>query len=134
MTTPDSVHPDHAWAASLERLLDQAWKRLGRGVADRRAPARHPTLATVDRAGLPQARTVVLRSAEREPGILRLYTDRHANKVDELRANPHAALHVWDKIAHLQMRALCSAVVHTGASLEPVWAQLSTHARRCYGF
>jgi len=124
----------HDWAQSLDTLLDQTWKRLARGVADRRAPARHPTLATVDTAGLPQARTVVLRSADPDTAQLRVYTDRYADKVEHVQTHPHAAIHVWDNVAHLQLRLSAAVKVITGDTLQPVWTQLSDHARSCYGF
>ena len=53
----------HPWAADLQELQAQVWTRLVRGVRDRRAPSRHPTLATVSPEGKPEARTVVLRCA-----------------------------------------------------------------------
>lgn len=124
----------HEWARSLDTLREQAWKRLSRGVADRRAAARHPTLASVDRQGMPRARTVVLRAADRDQAKLRVYTDRYADKVDELQATPHAGIHVWDQSAHLQIRLLADVAVQVGAAVEPVWAELSEHARNCYGF
>ena len=124
----------HDWARSLDTLHAQAWKRLARGVADRRAAARHPTLATVDAHGRPQARTVVLRAADRETGELRIYTDRQADKVAEVRATPWAAVHVWDQSAHLQLRLVAKVDVLTGSPVESIWNGLSEHARRCYGF
>ncbi len=124
----------HDWAEALDTLLDQTWKRLQRGVADRRAPGRHPTLATVDADSMPQARTVVLRSADPDTATLRVYSDQSADKVHEVRAHPHAAVHIWDNIAHLQLRLLADVTVMTGEALQPVWDQLSNHARNCYGF
>ncbi|KAF0280096.1 pyridoxamine 5'-phosphate oxidase [Spiribacter aquaticus] len=124
----------HDWAESLDGLLEQAWKRFGRGVADRRAAARHPTLATIDANGWPQVRTVVLRGADRAASQLRVYTDRKAGKVAELAAAPRASLHVWDQTAHLQIRVMAEAVVHTGTAVESIWSGLSAHAQRCYGF
>lgn len=132
--TVENPHESHDWARALDTLHAEAWQRLARGVADRRAAARHPTLATVDASGMPQARTVVLRAADRATATLRVYTDRLANKVKELQAHPHAALHVWDKSAHLQIRLLAEAVIHTGESVHATWEGLSEHARQCYGF
>ena len=94
----------HPWAAALDSLRDQVWLRLQRGVADRHAPARHPVLATVTPGGMPQARTVVLRGADPDAGVLEVHTDLMSGKVCDLRANPMAALHVWDAGAHLQTR------------------------------
>lgn len=125
---------DAEWACALDTLHDQVWKRLARGVSDRRAPGRHPTLATVDRAGMPQARTVVLRSADPDKAVLRVYSDRNAGKVDEVLAHPHAAVHIWDNVAHLQMRILADVRIHSGESVIPIWDQLSAHAKACYGF
>ena len=51
----------HPWSEQLDTLHTHAWHRLIRGVHDRHAPARHPTLATVSPDGMPQARTAVLR-------------------------------------------------------------------------
>jgi pyridoxamine 5'-phosphate oxidase len=48
------------------------------------------TLATASADGLPSARMVLLRGADREG--FRFYTNRHSRKGDELAANPHAAL------------------------------------------
>ena len=124
----------HDWARSLDGLLNQAWKRLGRGVADRRAAARHPTLATVDAEGRPRARTVVLRGADQAAARLRVYTDRKADKVVELQATPWASMHVWDQTAHLQLRLVAETVIHTDAAAQGIWAGLSAHAQRCYGF
>ncbi len=123
----------HEWAQSLESLHAQAWKRLLRGVNDRRAAGRHPTLATVDAQGTPQLRTIVLRSADPEASMLRVYSDCHAAKVAELRANPAAGVHIWDREAHLQIRAVAVASIVTGSSVAALWEKIPEHARCNYG-
>ena len=75
--TPD-LHP---WAADLSDLYAQVWARLVRGVRDRRAQTCHITLATVTPHGKPQARTVVLRAADKGTGTLDIHTDLHLAKV-----------------------------------------------------
>lgn len=122
----------HPWAAGLDSLHAHIWTRLSRGVHDRRAPARHPTLATVDATGRPQARTVVLRGADAAAGTLSLYTDRHSAKVAELRANPLAALHVWDAAAHLQIRIEAEVAIETGPGVADVWASVPEPSRYAY--
>lgn len=126
----------HPWAATLDSLHAQIWTRLTRGVHDRRAPARHPTLATVDASGKPQARSVVLRAADAAAGTLSLYTDRHSAKVSELTANPSAALHIWDSVAHLQIRIEASATVLTAATADAdiahLWARIPEPSRYAY--
>ena len=81
--TPDL----HAWARDLSMLHAEIWQRLVRGVHDRRAPARHPTLATVTPDGRPQARTVVLRAADKSAGTLDIHTDLRSAKVRDLAGN-----------------------------------------------
>lgn len=129
MTPPDL----HSWAADLTTLHDQVWTLLTRGVKDRRAAARHLTLATASRDGKPQARTVVLRAADRGHATLDVHTDIHSAKVAELRATPFAALHVWDSSAHLQMRLNVEVAILTGSDVADVWARVPEVARLSYG-
>ena len=104
----------HSWARELVTLHDHAWQRLLRGVHDRHAPARHPTLATVTPDGLPAARTVVLRAADQSAGRLELHTNLHSAKIADLRATPVAALHVWDNGSRLQIRLEADVAIATG--------------------
>lgn len=122
-----------AWAQSLDTLFDQVWSRLSRGVHDRHAPARHPTLATVSTDGRPQARTVVVRAADKVAGTVRVYTDLQSHKVAELRATPFAALHVWESSAHLQIRLAASVTIATGPEVAELWRKVPDHARMAYG-
>ncbi|RUR29478.1 pyridoxamine 5'-phosphate oxidase [Vreelandella andesensis] len=122
----------HTWAETLPQLYDHLWARLIRGVHDRHAPARHPTLATVSTNGMPQARTVVLRSVDKQAATLALYTDIHSDKVSALRANPVAALHVWDASAHLQTRIEAGVTILTGDAAYEHWQRVPEHSRSAY--
>ena len=99
----------HPWARELGTLYDPAWHRVIRGVRDRHAPARHPTLATVSSEGLPQARTVVLRKADRTSGRLEIHTNLFSAKVAELKAMPDAAPFA---VVHLHIRLM--ELLHLG--------------------
>ncbi len=123
----------HPWAADLAELYAQVWIRLVRGVRDRRAPTRHPTLATVTPEGKPQARTVVLRAADKGTGILDIHTDLQSSKVAGLRATPYAALHVWDAAARLQMRLEATVTILTGPDAAAIWAAVPDASRLSYG-
>lgn len=123
----------HPWAADLEPLLAQVWLRLVRGVGDRHAAARHPTLVTVSLQGWPEARTVVLRAADPGAGTLEIHTDTRSAKVAALRANPRAALHVWDAGAQLQTRVEGTAEVLTGDAVAAIWARVPDPSRQSYG-
>lgn len=128
MTEPDTDVRD---AAPLESLLRDAWQRLRRGVADRRAPARHPVLATQALGGGGEARTVVLRAASPSAGIVEVHTDTLSGKVRELEAEPRATLLVWDAKARLQIRLrVTTHLVHADSE---AWAQMPQASRGAYG-
>ncbi len=122
-----------AWADALESLYEQVWVRLQRGVNDRHAPGRHPALATVDAQGAPQIRTVVLRAADQDSATLQVYTDLYATKVNEIQAHPLTAIHIWDSVAHLQIRLQANAAIRTGTEVEANWERVTAHGRKCYG-
>ncbi len=123
----------HAWAADLRTLHAHVWDRLVRGVHDRRAAARHPTLATVTPDGLPEARTVVLRAANATTASLDVYTDLRSAKVASLRATPRAVLHVWDQSAHLQTRIEVTAEILTDDVVAVIWSRVPVISRQSYG-
>lgn len=128
------MRPDpHPWAQDLALLQAECWGRLTRGVHDRHAAARHPTLATVSVTGRPQARTVVLRAADRAAGTLDIHTDIESAKVQDLRASPFAALHVWDAAAHLQIRLEAEVSLLTGPAVSAIWASVPDASRQSYG-
>jgi pyridoxamine 5'-phosphate oxidase len=121
------------WFTNLDGLWLQMWKTLDDGVARRDAAARHPTLATLGHDGWPEARTVVLRSADRDTGTLSVHTDLHSAKVKSLQSCPRAALHVWNSDDRLQLRLSAEVSVRSGADVAGVWAAVTDHARQSYG-
>jgi pyridoxine/pyridoxamine 5'-phosphate oxidase len=117
----------------LAAFLDLGWQRLTRGVADRRAAARHPVFATVSPDGAPEARTVVLRGANRAEGIVEIHTDGGSDKVASLRSNPRAQLMVWDEKAKLQIRLSTGVTIHQGAEVADRWKNVPEGSRIAYG-
>ncbi|OSQ48987.1 pyridoxamine 5'-phosphate oxidase family protein [Marivita geojedonensis] len=117
----------------LAAFLDLGWQRLTRGVADRRAAARHPVFATVSPDGLPEARTVVLRAASRSTGSVEVHTDGGSDKITSLRANPHAQLMIWDEKAKLQIRLSTTVTVHQGPEVADKWQTVPDGSRMAYG-
>ena len=125
-----SLHP---WASDLSEIHAQVWARLLRGVRDRRAPTRHPTMATVTPDGRPQARTVVLRAADKQASRLEVHTDLYSTKVIELIATPFASLHVWDTTAHLQIRLDADVTILKGEEVAEIWTRVPEASRSSYG-
>ena len=122
----------HSWATQLTTMHTHIWALVTPGVADRRAAARHPTLASVSPDNRPKARTVVLRAADQGSACLIIHTDKRAKKVAELTANPFATLHIWDSSAHLQIRFEARAYFLTERQTDEIWAKVPAGSRSVY--
>lgn len=117
----------------LDDVLPWAWGRLAAALADREAAWRTPVLATVSDAGLPRARTVVLRGLDRAQGRLLFYTDRRAGKAADIAARPGVSLLFWDPGTRVQLRAEGHAhLAFTGAEADSAWASLPPMAHALY--
>lgn len=121
------------WFETADGILGRVWGTLGRGVADAKHPARRPTFATVSTDGWPEARTVVLRTADREAGLVTVHTDLYSDKIKSLQASPRAALHIWDAKQDLQIRLQAEVVIDTGAATRVLWDKIPDHAQQSYG-
>lgn len=118
----------------LDGFRAEGWRRLAEGIGNRYSPFHMPTLATVDAAGRPRLRTVVLRAAEAGAATLRFHCDRRSDKAREIAANGHAALHVYDRAAKLQLRLEARARLHgDDATADAAWAGALAMSRVCYG-
>ena len=118
---------------SLAVFYRAAWDQLGRGVADAKHPARTPTLATISANGFPAQRTVVLRAADRAAADVEIHTDTLTPKVEELRVNNRAALHVWIRKSMLQLRLEVCFDILTGLDVEERWNAVPPASRISYG-
>ena len=118
---------------SLAEIQADIWQRLVDGVSNRGAVCHTPTIATVDAAGSPRCRTVVLRGCDVEGRRLRFHTDRRSAKVRELGASPALALHAYDAAAKLQLRLTGEAGLHNmDAEADAAWAAARAMSRECY--
>ena len=122
----------HPWAEELDSLYSHAWHRLIRGVHDRHASARYPTLATVSPTGWPEARTVVLRAVDRSCSRLEIHTNLYSPKIADLMTTPIAALHVWDSRSRLQIRLQADVVITHGAQVASIWSAVPESSRTAY--
>lgn len=115
---------------TLSSLHDLVWSHLTRGKADRKHPARHPTLATIGPNG-PELRTLVLRRADPIAKTLELHTDSASPKVAQINIDPRVALHVWVPKERLQIRLRALAQVNAGD--QALFNQLPPEAQANYG-
>ncbi|MEM9724740.1 MAG: pyridoxamine 5'-phosphate oxidase family protein [Pseudomonadota bacterium] len=117
---------------ALWALLEQIRGLWARATKDRRAPYRTPVLATVDAAGRPQARTVVLRGFDAGAGRLQIHSDSRAGKVTELAASGAAALLFWDPKRRVQARVTARATLTPPAENARIAGGLSSQAGAAY--
>lgn len=119
---------DTANADGRERV-HRIWTELQRATVDRHHEWRTPVLATTGLDGLPQARTVVLRSADAKAKQLVFFTDSRSPKVAELQAAPAAVFVFWSKRLSWQLRVRVRTQVHTaGPLVDEAWSRVSQSA------
>ena len=134
MSQDDARDPLPAFHDDLDAAFVELWRLLADGVAHGRSAFHTPSVATLDRAGRPRSRTVVLRQADAATGILRFHCDRRSNKAAEVAAGRHCALHAYDRIAKVQVRIEGSARLHLDdAVADAAWDGSRAMSRVCYG-
>ncbi|MFP7571655.1 pyridoxamine 5'-phosphate oxidase family protein [Marivita sp. S2033] len=120
-------------ATALGAFLDAGWHVLAQGLSDTAAAARHPVLATVSPNGWPEARTVVLRGADRREGVIEIHTDGGSSKIASLKATPRAQLHIWDATSAIQLRLSTSVTLRSGPAVADRWRDVPDDSRMAYG-
>ena len=121
------------WFTTHEGILDQVWVTLAEGVSDPAHPARQPTFATVSPDGWPEARTVVLRSADPALATITVHTDLFSDKIKSLTKAPRAALHIWHTGQALQIRMQGEVQIASGPETLSLWDGIPDHAQQSYG-
>lgn len=109
---------------SLSAIEDALWRELEAAKGDRTHPWRVPVLATTDGTAA-DARTVVLRTAERATSEVIVYTDARAGKVAQMQRHPLGTLVFWSPSLgwQLRLRAHLSALTD-GLAVSSAWARL----------
>ena len=120
-------------ADDLDFCLAEAFRLLGRGVADRRCAFHTPVLGTVGLDGAPALRTVVLRGFAAATRGLRVHTDRRSGKIGEIARNPCVSLLFYDPGSRIQLRVGGAASVHfDDEAADAAWAASQRQSRFCY--
>jgi pyridoxamine 5'-phosphate oxidase len=114
--------------ATLAEVEAAVWQELVRASQDKHHAWRLPVLATAD-AGVPDARTVVLREVQPEQQELLIYTDARSPKVRQLQAQPTGVLVMWSAALSWQLRLRVNLALETsGLRLSSRWARLGMSA------
>ncbi|MCA3286967.1 MAG: pyridoxamine 5'-phosphate oxidase family protein [Roseomonas sp.] len=125
--------PRPAFADDLSASLQEAFRLLANAVSDRRSPLHTPTLASLDDAGAPSLRTVVLRGFDVDARSLRFHTDRRSDKARGIAQDPRVMMHFYDAALHIQIRVAGRAALHLDdAVADAAWAASRSSSRMCY--
>ncbi|WP_420392442.1 pyridoxamine 5'-phosphate oxidase family protein [Acuticoccus sp.] len=117
----------------LMAVEDAAWAMLAEGAASRHAAFHQMAVATVNADGRPEARTVVLRGADRAARTVRFHTDLRAGKVGDLADRPELAAVLYDHDAKVQVRLSGGATLHHRDDLAAsTWAGMRDFSKACY--
>lgn len=115
---------------TLDDTLTQAWSLM---TPDARGRGRLVSLGTLDAAGHPQMRTVMLRGADADAARVEIYTDLRSAKVEELRRDPRASVLLWSDPTQVQLRLTGRAEILTGPDVTIRWESLRDDQRLAYG-
>ncbi|MDH2069285.1 pyridoxamine 5'-phosphate oxidase family protein [Pantoea sp. GD03673] len=118
----------------LKTFEADAWRALAEAAADPQAGFRYLTLATVDAARHPQARTVVLRKCDDARRILTFHTDVRSPKWLEMAANPQVTVLGYCHQRRLQLRLAGQVECYAAGSAiaRDAWRALPRHTRQTY--
>jgi len=126
MTTAQPTGP------GVPATLAATWRTLTEATS-RRTGSTLAALATVDPAGAPQVRSVILRACDPDRGTVAFATDVRSAKVHELRVEPRVAVTVYDDATGVQLRLAGRATVVTDPEeRRRRWAGFGAHTRRAY--
>lgn len=118
----------------LTTIEKAAWEALGAAAADAQKPFRYLTLASLGRCQFPEARTVVLRSADASTRILEFHTDTRSPKWRELQDNGNTTILGYSDVLKLQLRLRGRMRLAAAGSTEAerVWSRMPAHTRATY--
>ncbi|MGD1935841.1 MAG: pyridoxamine 5'-phosphate oxidase family protein [Candidatus Phaeomarinobacter sp.] len=127
----EGAKPDYY--SQLDAAETMAWDMLEQGAKSSKQPFHTPVLATVNEDGAPQARTIVMRQADRTMGILRGNTDQRSPKARQLANDSRVQLLFYDVGAKVQLRVTATAdLVTEGSALDEAWTASAPGSKVCY--
>ncbi len=120
------------WRSPLARALHRS---------RRRPESRYFQLATVDRQGFPDNRTVVFRGFLEADNQIKIITDQRSHKIQQLQQNPHATICWYFGKSREQFRLWGTIQMITSTTNEPwsvvrqaTWQNLSENAQTQFGW
>ena len=125
--------PEESFFNDLRLSLQEAWKLLAEGAADRHSPLHTPVVATVTGEGRASQRIMVLRAIDQAQRRMRFHTDVRGSKVAEIRHGGTVSVLGYHPEAKVQLRLSGTATVKSaGPEADAAWQEASLYGQRCY--
>ncbi|NBX76846.1 MAG: hypothetical protein EBQ92_09850 [Proteobacteria bacterium] len=119
-------------SSTLSDLYQRIWKKIEKAVVSRHEAWHLVTVGTV-RDHEPEMRTLVLRGASAERGIIWMHTDLRSPKCRDIEKSPTGSLLFYDPIDRWQLRLKGTFSLDTKSDFsETAWRKTTASARRCY--
>lgn len=113
---------------NLAETLDQVWGLLAPGDTNRIG-----ALASLDKAGAPQVRSVALCENDRARGVIAMRADYLSCKTEGLKIDPRVSYHLWMPEEKVQLRLSGTARIITGPEVRSLWDRTPVPNREAYG-
>ncbi len=105
----------------------EVWREMQAATWDRTHGWRSPVMATIGDDGAPDARTLVLRSADFATRWLVFFTDTRSPKVAQLQRDPRAQLVFWCPRLRWQLRVQAEVNVDSMSDkVQEAWSRIRT--------
>ena len=119
---------------NLNLIFEKIWSVLETGVKPiSNNPAHTPALATIDNNNLPQIRSVVLRSINRQKREICFHSDIRSSKISDLNNNKDASFLIYDPKNKFQIRLLTAIeMYHNDPISIQAWNNLKPMSKICY--
>lgn len=117
----------------LDSILAMIWRITVAGLGNTDSPFHSPVLATINEAGIPQARCVILQSVDRRVWSIGFNTDLRSEKVRSIHKLPETTLVVFDPSHNTQVRFTGKAHLHLNDAIaNTAWEKTDPGARMLY--
>lgn len=117
---------------NLDKILNDCWLRLEKGVKTAKHPFHSPTLGTIYQ-GEVEMRTVILRQVVPTEKILIFHSDVRSPKIHQIKKNNLISWLFYDEDARIQIRLKAKATLHHLNDLAlSRWEDSRLESRRCY--
>lgn len=118
----------------LNEIDAAAWAELEKAVSEPASAFRYLTFCSVDEQGKPQARTIVLRRADKLMRVMEFHTDTRSLKWQEIAANPYVTVLGYCAQTRLQLRLQGRVEPYDAESdvAQAIWSRLPAHTQKTY--